>query len=142
MESKECTNSNWYSDIIAQNIWSKLRYQERMKMYLRRQKNLYFDSINSNFYRYTCSSNVGTLPSIKFLSLNMCNLDQGHFLLLWLESRCVQLEPGTLNLEYCKRNILKHVCLKFNTSAIHMTLINWVHIASITSLSWKTKSNI
>ena len=94
-------------------------------MYLRRCTNLYFDSINSNFYHYTCGCNVGSLHGIKFLSRNMCNLDQLHCLRLWVGSRSVQLEPGTLNLEYCKRNILKHFCLKFNTSAINITLINW-----------------
>ena len=93
-------------------------------MYLRCCTNSYFDSIDPNFYLYTCSCNVGPLPGIKFLSRYMYNLDQGHCLHLWVESRCVQLEPGTLNLEYCKRNVLKHFRLKFNTTAIRMTLIN------------------
>ena len=121
-------------------IWNKGRYKDRMKMYLQRCTNLYFDSINSNFYHYTCGCNVAPLHGIKFLSRNMCNLDQVHYLRLCVGSRSVQLEPGTLNLEYCKRNILKQFCLKFNTSAIHMTLINWAHIASSTILSRETKS--
>ena len=141
MESKKSMNSNEYSDIMVQNIWSKGEYKDRIKVYLRRWTNLYFDSINSNFCSHACSSNVGPLPSIKFLWLNMGYLDQAYYLLQWLESICVQLEPGTLNLEHRKQNILKHFCLTFNTSTIHITLINWVNMAIINP-SWKTKWNI
>ena len=67
-------------------------------MYLRHRTNLYFDARNTNFYNYACCSHVGPLPSIKFLSLDMCNLDQVSSLPLRVESRCVELKPGISNL--------------------------------------------